>query len=407
MFPQLNIEIAQIDNSLSESAHNTTMESIGAELLIEAHCNLNNIARSLENLVASNTPMTPSFSKVSQHAIQIVSGNSLNNKIVSLEAHTGDAFNQTQMSLEGLKVTLKTIWEKIKLAVKRMLQSVSDFFSKLMGGMIKIENTVKSLQLRADTLSKASLTPSPQTMVINQVDRLMLGGTVNQAVIKEGLKVIDREFYSATTGMFNLVGAYQSQIEKTVQGAGSLEPAALDAFIKLEADMTRDIMGLFKKFEARTELPGGRAIEFKVQGSWFTGGQTLHGIKIIDHPKVKNPPNTVTDKVPSVDWCQNRLDELASLVGQFSKSKRSATMQAYVDQKKKTMKELDSAVKNAGEFEKELAKSARDSVQAILKSMQKDLLNTLIRLDSYTFKYVRSVTLYLNDAITELEKQTT
>lgn len=394
------IDLVTIEGELVTSNNAFGMESFGLDMLSTAFESLDTIATSLENLVDRETPMSPACASAYQVAIQSVSGGALPHDLISLEAYEGDDLAQTTFSLEALKETLIKLWEKLKLTIKRAMQAVSDFIAKLFGGVKKMGDLVTRMTLRAKKLNGVN---GEGTVSVDNIDRLMLGNTVNERVIERGLKVISREFYTATEEYAGIVGLYQKQVDQLLSGSGPILTSDMEAFAESELVLTRETMGLFRKYESTQELPGGRALKFKTTGSWFDSKQVIKGIDIVDHPNVKNPPNRIEIKTPSANWVVDRLEDIASVVNTIQKDERLKKVQAFVDRQVDLNKAMTERVKSAGQFEKELTKSNKDTTKAAMSSMRRDYILTVTRLDTYTFRYLRAVLSHLSTVLDKLE----
>jgi hypothetical protein len=409
MTTQLDIDLARSESALVALNQKVKMESLQTDMLSSAHANLSLVATSLESMVSEGKAMSPVFAQTAQFSVTSISGGALPSDLISLEGYTGTAEEQTQLSLEGLKDKLVALWEKIKLAVKRAIQAVADFFSKMMGGMKKLEQKVEVMSARADVLQK-QVRSTDVKMSITNVDRLMLKGTVSPRIVQDGLKIMYQEVYSSTTEYTGIVGGYQKQIENMLSGGAenSDTPAAI---AEANSKMTSQSVRVFKKLTGNTELPGGRAIRIDMYDTTEKknvpkdmSSKFLSAIKVVDHPGVKNPPSKVEADIPTPRWVGDRLKEVSKFTQAYSKDKREQRIDEFAKMKASTMAKLEKQLE--GSSDKAIGEAANRILRSVLDAVQKDYSASIARLDAYVFRYMRAVVAYLEDCLTAYEKAT-
>lgn len=120
---------------------------------------LGEISEGLESIVASmeacmeDGGLNPQAALFMQHAVNGYTrrlGLSVSQITPSLESFGGASGQAaaTTISMEGIKETVKKIWQAIKNAVMKAIAAVKNFFAKLIGGAKKLKSRVDGLQSR-------------------------------------------------------------------------------------------------------------------------------------------------------------------------------------------------------------------------------------------------------------------
>lgn len=154
---------------------------------------LEQIALSLEAAL-ENGGLDPVAAQFAAHAVDGytqrigLSGNSI---VPGIESFGGDTGREasTQVSIEGVAETLKKLWAAIKAAVEKSIKAVMDFFTKLFGGVEKIQARIQGLEEQIKEAKKAGLKPGKDAKVtVPNPNTLMLSGSVKFKDIEKGVK---------------------------------------------------------------------------------------------------------------------------------------------------------------------------------------------------------------------------
>jgi hypothetical protein len=385
------------------------MEALRGDVLGDAHRSLTQMAATLESLVTQNQAMTPVLVEGCQHAIATIGGGGLSESMVSLEAFDGDPIQQTAMSLEALKDNLKKVWEAIKLAIKRAIQAISDFISKLFGGLAKLEKKVTALLTKADDLIKRRVKTDDKMMITN-VSRIMLNNNANPKIVEDGIQIVYKQFYAATTDFTGVMGMYQKQILALVTSLNFVDNFTLKGFEENDVDMTSQTLKIFKGLTGRVELPGGRALRVgmidltEVKNQSAHAPKILRSVKIVDHPNSKNPPDKIETKIPSAEWVSDRLNEVRAFTKAYTKDRREQRIEEYNSTKEATIAKFEKSTAPMGSTIS--IEEATANVRKTLDYLQRNYSDSIARLDSYAFRYMRAVVSYLEDCLDALEKAT-
>lgn len=400
MITQTDVSLATLERELMESDQSVSMEELGQDVLVSTYHDLDRIAQSLETLVKDHRGMSPTMESIYQKTIAISGAGVLPVEIVSLENYRGSPERQTVMSLESVGETLQDIWNKIKASIVRVMQALADFVSKLFGGVKKMEDRVVRLKRRA--AQRFDVKPTGSVVVPNP-ERLSLNGKVDRSAISDGLDLITKDFYDSNESYLGIVGLYQKQVSKLLSGSGLLQQSDIEAFDDEELKLTRDISGIWKKYVGNNELPGAKVLRFSTKSALTNSKEVIGGIEIIDHPRSKSVSGEMREDIPDAKWILTQLEKIERLAGEIQKSGRMKKIQSYLNQQKELNEKMSQRVDAAGKFEKAGEKDTRDVVKHAMKSMRRDYIKTLTRLDNYTFRYLRSVLIYLSNALDELE----
>lgn len=377
----LALESASLE--IAEADHRVEMMDYQQEELEHAHASLEGIALSLEGLVATDERgLDRVAAEGYRHAISAIVGDALPNPVASLESFGGESecAEATQISLEGIKDTVKKIWEAIKRAVGNAIRATADFFAKLFGGVGKMEKRIEDLKKELDKAKSDKYTAKDGMFKVPGADRLEMDGKITEAALKSGMTFVN-------DGMVDL--------SKGVQTSAMDVYKEISDFYK-KADKVDDIVAVRKKVD--TVISKG---ETKTIGAMGPGGKTAittegsddegtssKTIKIADHPKAKNFDGKSEIKTPSLSTISDMLDSAEKAVKYLSNAKKDR------DALKKVREGvMDDAEKWAKDAEKGKLGEAwtEGKVNVALRLSQHGLFGNLGRIDSYIFSYNRAL----------------
>lgn len=395
MTTALDISLAQADTEVTDAAHALTMEDVRVGILADAHTTLSQVAVTLEALVSENKAMSPVLADSCQQALSAVTGGAVSASAVSLESYQGGPEQQTALSLESVKETLANVFEKFKLAIKRAIKAVSDFVSKLFGGVRAVEKKVKNLDDRCRALKKKGVKSVKGTMSVPYAHSLAYRGVVSQKAIAAGTNDVYRKLYQSRTTLAGAVGAMYKQANSLMSNIANM---TYEDFVKISGEF-KLVAG---RVQTNEELPGGKHLTFTA-GEVF-GGNFITNIKIEDYKKAKNPPSAAEIDIPDLDWVQQQTTLLGKFVDQFQKDARTENIEQLNDARLKAVDKLDRIITMN---ESGAANDKQVSVKTLKFAMwfyQRDFAASLVRIDHYTFRHARALTSLLDNALSELEK---
>lgn len=96
----------------------------------------------------------------------------------------------TQVSMEGVKDTLKRIWNAIKAAVSKAVEAAKNFFAKVFGGVEKVEKKLKAVKKAIATAKKDGheVTDADKKIAVPYAETLRFNGKTDIKSILEGMK---------------------------------------------------------------------------------------------------------------------------------------------------------------------------------------------------------------------------
>lgn len=378
---ELALESASFD--IAESDHQIEMMDYQQEELEHAHASLESIAVSLEGLVANDERgLDRVAAEGYRHAITAIVGDALPNPVASLESFGGESecAEATQLSLEGIKDTVKKIWEAIKRAVSNAIKATADFFAKLFGGVGKMEKRVEDLMKELDTAKKDKHTAKDGMFKVPGADRLEMDGKITESALKSGMTFVNDGMVKLSTGV---------------------QDSAMDVYKEIsdfykKADKVDDIVAVKKKVD--TIVSKG---ETKTIGAMGPGGKTAvttegsddegtssKTIKIADHPKAKNFDGKSEIKTPSLSTIEDMLKSAEGAVKYLANAKKDRDALKKV--REGVMDDAEKWVKDA-EKGKMGESWTEAKVNGALRLSQNGLFGNLGRIDSYIFGYNRAL----------------
>jgi hypothetical protein len=390
---ELALESAAIE--VSEAVFEVQMAELQQEELEHAHASLESMALSLEALIKDDPRGLDRVSAQGyQHAMTAILGDSLPSPVASLEAFGGESecAEATKLSLEGMKDTMKKIWDGIKRSIENAIRAIADFFAKLFNGVKKLQDRIKSMQTDVAAKKKAGDKATGKFKVPG-VDAVQLGGKVDQRALESGAKMVMDQ-------VAGTADALQEAAEDYYKG--------LQAFYLKPGDDTSAVEGAHKKAKDKIEslkletgeLPGGKTFEYEVTKADL---EFVSPPKLVDFSgKQKAPAGTVEIDVLDLNTIDKFLGEAAKFADEMAKKG---------DRRAKLKSARQSVVAEADKFvetgEKKLSdKWTQAKLNYALRSANADFTATIARVDGYVFKYVRALLAVLSAALGEYGNKT-
>jgi hypothetical protein len=258
-----------VEQEIAETAESYAEAEQGSDDVAE----LGDISEGLESICASmeacmeDGGLNPQAALFMQHAVNGYTrrlGLSVSSITPSLESFGGASGQAaaTTISMEGIKETVKKIWQAIKNAVMKAIAAVKNFFAKLIGGAKKLKSRVDALQSKLkseghDIKGGKVKVPSP--------DILNYQGKSDLASINKGFSLLLPMIEDSWSEMVNGAEKYYQHwgaLLTDPKTQNALEESAINAEIE-KADGEFAVVAA--KLTARTKEALG--------GYYFTGSQ--------------------------------------------------------------------------------------------------------------------------------------
>lgn len=115
----------------------------------------------------------------------------------SFSTKTGRA-RSTRVAIESIGEKIKTIWEAVKMAFKRLVNFVKDFFERLMGGNAKMLARVNALRLKA---KKVKGTPAEKIKASGITNLITPSSRVEAASLTKALQGAEYDYKDMLGGL--------------------------------------------------------------------------------------------------------------------------------------------------------------------------------------------------------------
>lgn len=334
------VELVEEEVALAEEEEEAKTEAEVIDELETAAATLESIALSLE-AHAQEGGIDPMAAVYLTHALNGVYDRiGLRNTTPALESFGGgssDRLAATTISVEEIKENIKKVLQAIKAAVVKAVQSMLDFFAKVMGGFEKVTARVETLKKKIGELSGKKAEGKISSAVLA---RLSVGGKV------DSVKAVDNTI-KAFGGIYGTFG-------------GKLAQAIEDASAGKEPRVSNLAEGL-----NMSEIAAGLEIDSAKQGAFEMPTFVNKGAKLSESETTVDPLS------------QTELKDLLNKLGVFAKDMADS---------KKDVKEMGSKIK--------AAVSKLDAEGKVKPSDFSKLANGGIRLfnqfNGFAFKTVRA-----------------
>jgi Holliday junction resolvase RusA-like endonuclease len=380
---------------IAEAAHEMEMMDYQQEELEHAHASLESIAVSLEGLVANDERgLDRVAAEGYRHAISAIVGDALPNPVSSLESFGGESecAEATQISLEGIKDTVKKIWEAIKRAVSNAIKATSDFLAKLFGGVAKMEKRVEDLKKQLKEAQDNKHTVKEGEFKLPGAGRLELDGSINERALEQGMSMVNDITLTTIDETQKAAESIYKEISDFYKKGG--KPDDLDDVSKLAGGAISKI----KTKAVGSLLPGGKT--FVTEGTKEDGAPGKATIKVSDHPSAKNFDGSTKVDVPSLATIGKMLDSAEKAAKHLSKAKKDR------DNLKKVRENvMDEAEKWSKDAEKgKLSEMwTEGKVSVALRMAQSSLFSNIGQMDGYVFSYNRALVAAADAALKQYE----
>ena len=390
----LQLESATL--SIEEAGHQVEMAGYEHEELESAATSLEGICTAIETSMESDEAgLTQSAAKGYSLAVQAVLGDALPNPVASMESFGGDTERRqaTELSLESIQDTIKKIWEAIKRTVQKVISAVSDFFSKLFGGVEKAKKKAQELKGKVKDLKNAS--PKEDKFKAGGLSRVAIGGEVNKKVLMDGAAELMAlsEFSSDAASTY---GDYLQAVTDFFRAKKDQLDLVTKAVVELNDDFRKkDIL------EKETELPGGKIIMAKGDEKKEDKLPSLISPELADHPKAKSY-KADKDGIEALNAgeIESLLDIVISNLEVVEKSKK--VKEDVVKSQKDALAEADKFAQEVERGKLSFVEEAWDRAQLRwAMSRAKGGINSFIsKVDRYAFSTARG---YLSVAESAME----
>ena len=112
--------------------------------------------------------------------------------MASLESWGDNRSNKTTVSMEGIRDTLRTIWEAIVKKIKELFKKITDFYHKNIGGAARLKRRAEGIRKKA---KKERGTPKDKTITPGLFRSLNLAGKVPEGKeLVEALELVKAPF---------------------------------------------------------------------------------------------------------------------------------------------------------------------------------------------------------------------
>lgn len=388
------LEIEEAGNSLE------MMEFQNSELQ-NAATSLESICQSIESSLESDEAgLTQGAAKGYTLAVEAVLGGALPNPVASLESFGGDTERReaTELSMESISDTIKKIWDAIKRTVQKVIKAVSDFFSKLFGGVKKAKKKAEELQKKLKDMKNPEA--KEKTFKSAGLSSIALDGKVDKGSIMKGLSTMS----VLTLSSASMVGIYLDYLKEVV------------GYFKAKKEETKEIEYAVKKANEdlrkeelvakQDELPGGKVIIAADSEKSDKGLPSLISPELTDHPKAKSykADKDGIDALSTSD-IENVLKSVIGSLESIEKSEKQKLDMAQMQ---------ESALSQADRFAQEVERGKlgfveeswdRVKLRWVLSRAKGGMSSFVSKVDRYSFSVARAYLSLADSAIDNLQEK--
>jgi hypothetical protein len=378
-----------VEQEIAETAESYAEAEQGSDDVAE----LGDISEGLESICASmeacmeDGGLNPQAALFMQHAVNGYTrrlGLSVSSITPSLESFGGASGQAaaTTISMEGIKETVKKIWQAIKNAVMKAIAAVKNFFAKLIGGAKKLKGRVEGLKSRlkdGHTGEGKVKVPSP--------DVLNYQGKSDIASINNGFAVLVPMVEDSWSEVVNAAEKYYAHwgaLLSDPKTQNALEEAAINSAVeKADAEFTtvatkvsqrskEALGGWYFTVDSGTQTPAGEAAERATLTLGRKKHNTAEGVEI-DTP-------SGNDLKKTLDYCDSIVTTLMAK-GTYLTKLESA--------RDKALAQTETFVK-AAETGKLGKAWSQAKVNMGMRRATKDLTRPLLQVNNAGFSAVRA-----------------
>ena len=152
----------------------------------------------------------------------------------------------TKMIVEAISFDIKKIWAAIKAAFIRVVDKIRGFLSSLFKSTSMLNNYIKSLIKRAESVSTSAVKKEEELNVGLLTKNFTVNGKANLATSREIVKNT-----LSLAGVSTLIAASARNVgSEAVKLANNLSPEGIKAFLKVEEKESMNIVTAAKAFSA-------------------------------------------------------------------------------------------------------------------------------------------------------------
>jgi len=291
--------------------------------------------------------------------------------IPSLESFGGDTsrIDSTAVSIESIKELAQKVWAAIKQIFAAVIKSVSDFFSKLFGGVGKLQGRIEELQKKQAELKKndAKLSDEKAMLKVHGATTVAFKGKFQPSDISSGSSAAASLVKNVNTGYVTVTEKAMEEMAKVVKEKGEeLKDEDVTKVVN-DAGIAKEL-----KDDVDKEVPGGKTIksEDKDGVTSLSFGAMEKAAKIEGDMEVKPFTNGEIEKI---------LNELSGPVEKLNNFKGKT----------------ESYKKSLEKFQKDMENAAKDGVNPKatkgVNLVAKESASLISSVNSYYFSYVRAL----------------
>lgn len=366
---------------------NDEVEAVAADVeeLEEIETGLESIAGALDSSLETGgiDPVAAKFAHLAVDAHMSRVGLESSQAMPALEDFAGEtsAEASTKVAIEGIGDTLKKIWDAIKLAAKKVMESISDFFAKMFSSLESFKKKVEGLKETYKTLDAKALKKDAKLKVANP-DTLKHKGKLDDKAVLAGSDAVS-DLSGAGVSLMDIfttiTGSQRSKVTDILKG----KEASTADFEKIASEGGKALTAS----NIKGVLPGDKTVKTVISGTSvkFTI-ETIPKSKSIGKA-VELSPISPKDSLKVLDNVLVVIDELEKLKKINEELKKEIVAFA---------KELDVVAKKADASFYENLKGGL-TANKILALGRGDALKSAGSLQSYLFKTARGYMRVMED----------
>ncbi|MAP22774.1 MAG: hypothetical protein CL582_17745 [Alteromonadaceae bacterium] len=372
------------------------------------HTELENAATSLESIATAiessmendEAGMTQGEARGYSLAVEAVLGGALPNPVASMESFGGESERRhaTELSMEDLKGTIQKIWDAIKRTVQKVITAVSDFFSKLFGGVEKAKKKAQSMKDKLKDMKDAE--PKSKTFKSSGLSRIAIGGKVDSKTVAEGAKALV-DLVKDSSQIADVYDDYLSSVVGYFKAKKEDVKDIIYAVEKANEDL-RKVSVISKK----PELPGGKVVLVADSEKSEKGLPTLISPEITDHPNAKSYK---ADKDGIDAMSVSQIDDLLDGVLAFLEGSEAAkkSKMAITKDQKDALAEADKFAQEVERGKLGFVEESWDRVKLrwVLSRAKGGMTSFISKFDRYVFSLARGYLSLAESAMDNLGKK--
>lgn len=327
-------------------------------------------------------------------------GMNAEDQIPSLESFGGDTGREsaTTISLEGVKETLKNIWNAIKAAVEKAIKAVADFFAKIFGGVDKIEDRIRALKKEVAEIKSSNKEVKAKAKVkVGSANTIKLDNKVDGASLIKGmgnLEAVNKGVFGTTVATISAV--YKVQAEEIEALEKKDDEAEADKAQESIMDASGKVIAEVKKEQGQI-VPGDKTFVTTTKD-----GDDEETFTFTDAKGAKSFSGSNEIDVLSASDMEAILDEAEKAVAHLKNAKDDVKKvnEAREDALKASKKVVDAS--DRGKVGKVWTNA---KAQRVLRSTQKDMMKPVTQLASHNFSVLRGMLAVVESSTKQYESK--